>query len=52
MPQVRTKIRPDEVLDVSEREYLDLKRQGLLIEPPETPVVKVQEAKASVKKEG
>lgn len=45
MPTVRTTMRPDDELEVSEAEYLDLRRQGLLIEdedanpatPDETP---------------
>lgn len=32
MPTVRTTIQPDVELDVSDTEYVDLKRQGLLVE--------------------
>lgn len=34
MPTVRTTIQPDVELEVSDTEYVDLKRQGLLIEDP------------------
>jgi hypothetical protein len=34
MPTVRTTIQPHVDLEVSDAEYLDLKRQGLLIEDP------------------
>lgn len=34
MPTVRTTIQPDVELEVSDAEYTDLKRQGLLIEDP------------------
>lgn len=34
MPTVRTTIQPHVELEVSDAEYLDLKRQGLLIEDP------------------
>lgn len=32
MPTVRTTMRPDQPIEVSAAEYLDLKRQGLLVE--------------------
>ena len=32
MPTVRTTIQPDVELEVSDTEYVDLKRQGLLVE--------------------
>lgn len=34
MPTVRTTIQPDVELEVSDTEYTDLKRQGLLLENP------------------
>lgn len=34
MPTVRTTIQPDKFIEVSDTEYVDLKRQGLLIEDP------------------
>lgn len=34
MPTVRTTIQPHVELDVSETEYVDLQRQGLLVETP------------------
>jgi hypothetical protein len=37
MPTVRTSIQPHVDLEVGDAEYLDLKRQGLLIEDAETP---------------
>lgn len=37
MPTVRTTMRPDLELDVDPIEYLDLKRQGLLVEPAAEP---------------
>ncbi|MEU1309507.1 hypothetical protein ABZ419_11515 [Streptomyces cinnamoneus] len=39
MPTVRTTMRPDQPIEVGEAEYLDLQRQGLLVEPPEPPAV-------------
>lgn len=32
MPTVRTTMRPDQTIDVDDAEYLDLQRQGLLVE--------------------
>lgn len=32
MPTVRTTMQPDREIDVDDAEYLDLKRQGLLVE--------------------
>jgi len=32
MPKIRTTMRPDLVLDVDDAEYIDLQRQGLLVE--------------------
>jgi hypothetical protein len=32
MPTVRTTMRPDQAIDVDDTEYLDLQRQGLLVE--------------------
>lgn len=32
MPTIRTTMQPDRELDVSDAEYLDLQRQGLLVE--------------------
>lgn len=38
MPTVRTTMRPDDEIEVSEDEYLDLQRQGLLVDDnPATP---------------
>lgn len=34
MPTVRTTIQPHVDLDVSDAEYVDLQRQGLLVETP------------------
>ena len=34
MPTVRTTMQPDREIEVGEADYLDLKRQGLLIEDP------------------
>jgi hypothetical protein len=34
VPTVRTTIQPDVDLEVSDTEYVDLKRQGLLVEAP------------------
>lgn len=34
MPTVRTTIQPGVALEVSDAEYTDLKRQGLLVETP------------------
>ncbi|MCX5365946.1 hypothetical protein OG864_45430 [Streptomyces sp. NBC_00124] len=36
MPTVRTTMQPHLELDVSDTEYTDLKRQGLLVEEPES----------------
>jgi hypothetical protein len=43
---VRTKKRPHEELEVSDREYTDLKRQGLLVED-EAPARKAGQSNAS-----
>lgn len=32
MPTVRTTMRPDQTIEVDDAEYLDLQRQGLLVE--------------------
>ena len=37
MPTVRTTMQPDREIEVGEVEYLDLKRQGLLLEDPPAP---------------
>ncbi|MDX2550119.1 hypothetical protein [Streptomyces stelliscabiei] len=38
MPTVRTTMQPDREIEVTDADYLDLKRQGLLIDDtPETP---------------
>lgn len=37
MRTVRTTMRPTEPIQVGDTEYLDLKRQGLLIEAPAAP---------------
>jgi hypothetical protein len=39
MPTVRTTMQPDKTIEVDDAEYLDLKRQGLLVEEtaPSTP---------------
>ncbi|MFI5687902.1 hypothetical protein [Streptomyces sp. NPDC051636] len=34
MPTIRTTMRPDQAIDVDDAEYLDLQRQGLLVEEP------------------
>jgi hypothetical protein len=34
MPKVRTTMQPDVEIEVGDAEYLDLKRQGLLVEEP------------------
>ncbi|WP_159031100.1 hypothetical protein [Streptomyces acidiscabies] len=44
--KVRTTMRPQEEIDVDEGEYLDLKRQGLLLAEPQMP-----EPPKAVKKE-
>jgi hypothetical protein len=36
MPTVRTTMRPDQPIDVDDAEYLDLQRQGLLVEETAT----------------
>lgn len=49
MPIVRTTMRPDQPIKVDDAEYLDLKRQGLLIEEtqaqPEAAAPKAPEKK-------
>lgn len=45
--KVRTKLWPDRELEVGDAEFLDLKRQGLLLEEepkPEAPAVVVRKA--------
>lgn len=37
MPTVRTTMQPDKEIEVGEVEYLDLKRQGLLLEDSPAP---------------
>ncbi|MET9517416.1 hypothetical protein [Streptomyces sp. NPDC002994] len=37
MPTIRTTIQPHVELEVDEAEYLDLKRQGILLEAPAAP---------------
>lgn len=37
MPTVRTTMRPDQEIEVSDAEALDLSRQGLLVEEPTPP---------------
>jgi hypothetical protein len=37
MPTVRTTMRPDQEIEVSDAEALDLSRQGLLVEAPTPP---------------
>jgi len=39
MPTVRTTMRPDQPIEVDEVEYLDLHRQGLLVDGSPTPEV-------------
>ena len=39
MPTIRTTMQPDRELDVSDAEYLDLQRQGLLVEEDATETV-------------
>lgn len=34
MPIVRTTMRPDQPIEVDDADYLDLKRQGLLVDEP------------------
>ncbi|WP_225825595.1 hypothetical protein [Streptomyces naphthomycinicus] len=36
MPTVRTTMRPDQEIEVDDAEYLDLQRQGLLVEEDAT----------------
>ncbi len=56
--KVRTTFRPDEELEVGPAEYLDLKRQGLLVEdeadtePAPEPEKKTNGRKATDKQEG
>ncbi|WP_435279337.1 hypothetical protein [Streptomyces sp. 1222.5] len=64
MPTIRTTMRPDQEIDVDDAEYLDLQRQGLLVEedsqedvPPATaapaaPEVPPQPAAVAPKKTG
>ncbi|TQS30053.1 hypothetical protein [Microbispora sp. KK1-11] len=44
--RVRTTIEPGKVLDVSEAEYLDLKRQGLLLPNPNDEQVRIAQGAA------
>lgn len=48
--KVRTTFRPDEEVEVTEGELLDLQRQGLLVEDKEK--AEPSKAKATEKKEG
>lgn len=34
--KIRTTMRPDQEIEVGDAEYLDLYRQGLLVDPPKT----------------
>jgi hypothetical protein len=59
MPTVRTTMWPDVEIEVDQADYLDLKRQGLLVDPPKTdpaqePAVKKTAASAhtTTSKEG
>ena len=36
MPKIRTTMQPWQEVEVSDAEYLDLFRQGLLVDPPKT----------------
>ena len=51
MPTVRTTIQPHVALEVSDAEYLDLKRQGLLVEdvPAAVPAAAPAKIPAAVK---
>lgn len=53
MRTVRTTMQPDQTLTVDDTEYVDLKRQGLLIEdqPTPTPAAKPKPPAAVTKKE-
>lgn len=42
MPKIRITKRPWEVIEVDDADYLDLKRQGLLVEEQPTPAEDVQ----------
>lgn len=50
--KVRTTLRPDEQIEVGEAEYIDLKRDGLLVADYEGPKVEQRLANAAEKKEG
>ena len=51
MPTVRTTMQPDKESEVGDVEYLDLKRQGLLLEdPPPSQPAPAPTAPAAVKK--
>ncbi len=50
MPTVRTTMRPDQPIEVGDVEYLDLKRQGLLLEDPAPQPAPAPAAPAVVKK--
>jgi hypothetical protein len=57
MPTVRTTMRPDEEIEVGDAEYLDLKRQGLLVDddtplPAASAPVDRKSAPAATSKEG
>lgn len=67
MPTVRTTMRPDQTIEVDDAEYLDLQRQGLLVEEtaaeevppataapaaPEQPAPQTPAAPAAPKKTG
>jgi len=52
---VRTTLRPDQEVEVGDAEYLDLKRDGLLVddpEPPAAPAPKKSATPAATTKEG
>lgn len=51
MPSVRVTQFPDQVLEVGEAEYLDLKRQGLIYEDPAEESKPRQAAAQPAKKE-
>ena len=52
MPTIRTTMRPDREIEVGDAEYLDLKRQGLLLDdaPAPAPAVTPAAPAAPVKK--
>lgn len=50
MPTVRTTMQPDREIEVGDVEYLDLKRQGLLLEDPPAQPAPAPTAPAAMKK--